>query len=1229
MDTRTLASRFEEAAHALRAGAAADALQALDGLDGSTMTSAAASLLAQLRRRGLSDAQRDVPQDEQGTVRLLQLDASTPRPGVSLVSACMNRQGNLLKVLPSWLASSADEIIIVDWSSTEPVAPMLAHISDSRLKIVRIEDEPRWILTHAFNVGLRLASHEVVFKLDADIRMEADFLTRNQVRAGTFVRGFWKSAVDAGEADQKYINGSFGARKLDLRTAGYYDERILTYGWDDSDLYHRLSHAHGLAGHLLAHDSLHHLPQEDAQRLENQAVRSDLFLGCFAPTEHQNLVNKFDTMLRGDWGSWHPPQDYALRSDGRAGWVGRRATALVGHTASVRHVAEVLAANQLARDSASRFPHIPWETVTSFEFARLLSDARAQGMDDRLTRALSTRQGVHILRCPQPALRNAVRHTIATVHEHLPSLAENIFITEDDGFRADAAPSSVKGELRASAGLLESLARSLGAVPCPDIAQLESRLLADAATCTSWTIDFEGLAASAIAKADHVATGLGAHFHQCAQPAPATAVVTSVYDERNLLRLVEYLACVVLNLRAVERMLLCYEVRDGSFQMVVDRICATSKIPPQRLALLPLAGRPTFETLFGLQSLLPLGTRLAVCNADVVLDGTFHKLSEGADANVVYAISRWDIGSDGHSVEPIRLENGTPNTFSADVWVATTPFQPDFYLDYPIGTIHCDSFINNQLSRSKRYRVINPCLDVHVFHLHDSRFNSSAEKQVRMKEEIERRWEAERIRNDGLTPVKGAPWTYLTHGALTSDPSFLLEWRPRALVLDVPQFTVAGLLWVHLASRLLGKGEYLTVVVRLTPEDGAGAVGRLLARYKHFTGISTLQFDVAGAPLRPDAPAAAHAETRSAEASEFVAALGTDGLGALAQKLDVLTRFPSDPTVYQVRADLHIETDTAAHLDLIEAVRKSAPHLLGELKTFLVALDAWSEESLLMRPFETDLFQAANRAPSLHLEKPDVTFVTSLFRGDEFLPGYLENVAHAAVASNGEVVLVDANCDGHDSVAIEDFFRRHPEFRKLFTILTMDRDPGLYACWQIGIERARSEFISNANLDDRRSPSHTPRLVNLLRARADVAGACGSMSAVTKSSQGSWFEVAPNQVWFKDLGAHDFGFEDLFAYNADRTVRSHNIMHCMPVWRRDLHARFGFFDEDKYGTSADWAFWLACAKAGERFHLDIQAFGRYFLNPSSHNRRNDANGLKERRIIADLIGVVQEGIIKQ
>jgi glycosyltransferase involved in cell wall biosynthesis len=1228
MNGRTFAKTFEHCAKALQDSRFDDAERILQDIDHAALAPHALKLYNHLRtwkdRISPLRVRSSHPTGTADTTNLSELDVGAPVAGVSIVSACMNRESNLLKVLPSWLDSPADEIIIVDWSSTDPLWPRIAHIPDPRLKVVRIEDETRWVLTHAFNVGLRLARHEIVFKLDADISIAKDFFKLNPVVPGAFVRGFWKQALDAGKADQVYTNGSFGCRKTDLRSVGYYDERIVTYGWDDSDLYRRL-HSLGLAGNLLAFDSLSHLNQAETQRLENQDVTKTHFLSRFPPTELENIINKFDSSLNGDWGAYFPRLDFVLETgDGRA-MNGYRIPRPPVQMFVPRRVAEVLAISELAAAAHDLFPGIPWPTLKSTEFARLLRDARHQGCEAELLRALRQKTRIQIFRSSEEKLAHPLRQTLETVRKQHPSLNDCIFIIEDAGFQTEGDAGARGSNLRASGTLLDALQEVLAAAPRTDFEELETTLRHDPDSCTAWKISFSGLAKSARAKADRVVRALGAGFEPSIQPAPATALVASVYDEPNLLRVIEYAASLILNLRAFEHVLLCYEPRDGTFQRLLHQLQEQTDIAPQRLTVSSLSHRPTIEQLFAFQSLLPAGTLLAISNADVVFDASLHRLAGASEDGIFYCLSRWDVDIDTGFSHPIRLENGTPNHFSADAWVARTPFAPDFHLDYRIGTLHCDSFINNQLGRSERYKAVNPCLDVRVFHLHDSRFNSWQTKRAEQKREIDRDWEEECLRTGDSAPFKGVPWTYLAHGSLLADPEFLVKWRPRALVLDCPQFTLASLLWLRLAASALGGLSDVCIVLRLSPDAGAGSLGRLLAEFKRYFQLPALIFDIAGAK----ADITEVCFERTSHDAPFLDALSRGGMTLLAQQLQDFADFPQDATISQLRAEIQLAQDTGRHLALFRLIAQHAPAILEDIRGFVNAVRPWSEENQLLRPFESDLFRLPPVAPALHIAQPRVSFVTSLFRGDEFLPGYLENVAHAAIEARGEVVLVDANCNDHDTAAIDLFFRQWPQLRKLFNIVTLDSDPGLYACWQLAIKQARGEFITNANIDDRRSPSHTRRLANLLEERPEIAGASGSISAVTEKAEGGWFEVVKNQVWFQHMETRDFGYQDLFVANPDGSVRSQNIMHCMPVWRRALHKKYGFFNEADFGTSADWAFWLLCGRAGERFHLDTDAFGRYFLNPGSHNRRNDADGAKERRIIAELIGVQQDTLIKQ
>ncbi|WP_298637106.1 hypothetical protein [uncultured Umboniibacter sp.] len=255
------------------------------------------------------------------------VDSEEFKPGISLVSCSMNRHENLILSLKSWLQLEVDEVILVDWSSQEPLDSALieAKVSDPRIKIIRIEGEPKWILTYAFNVGLRAVSYSTTYKLDADITTSKDFVELNPVGPFELVRGLWKKAIQANKRDQMYVNGSFGCQSKHLKEVGYYNELIRSYGWDDSDLYYRLTEYCGLQTQFLDVDSIVHLEQEDDSRIAFQDISTNYFIDKVRPTIFNNSVNRITTSL---WDTWTPNklQEYATTKACNSISVGHRLT---------------------------------------------------------------------------------------------------------------------------------------------------------------------------------------------------------------------------------------------------------------------------------------------------------------------------------------------------------------------------------------------------------------------------------------------------------------------------------------------------------------------------------------------------------------------------------------------------------------------------------------------------------------------------------------------------------------------------------------------------------------------------------------------------------------------------------------------------------------------------------------------------------------------------------------
>jgi glycosyltransferase involved in cell wall biosynthesis len=189
------------------------------------------------------------------------------KSGVSLVTCCMNRSENLLKALPTWLqCPEINQIIIVDWGSKTSVRDEIiaAGIRDSRILVARVNNQPRWILSYAFNFGFRIAGYDKILKVDSDIQISPQFFQQNPLRPGTFLSGDWRTAVKG----QEHINGFFYVRREDLLSIKGFNEYITTYGWDDDDIYFRLEQ-YGLNRVRIKPDSVYHIQHGDEQRVGN------------------------------------------------------------------------------------------------------------------------------------------------------------------------------------------------------------------------------------------------------------------------------------------------------------------------------------------------------------------------------------------------------------------------------------------------------------------------------------------------------------------------------------------------------------------------------------------------------------------------------------------------------------------------------------------------------------------------------------------------------------------------------------------------------------------------------------------------------------------------------------------------------------------------------------------------------------------------------------------------
>jgi hypothetical protein len=266
---------------------------------------------------------------------------------------------------------------------------------------------------------------------------------------------------------------------------------------------------------------------------------------------------------------------------------------------------------------------------------------------------------------------------------------------------------------------------------------------------------------------------------------------------------------------------------------------------------------------------------------------------------------------------------------------------------------------------------------------------------------------------------------------------------------------------------------------------------------------------------------------------------------------------------------------------------------------------------------------AATRDRRLSTRPPAATVFTSVYAADDDLDLFLDNICGQTSFDECELLLFDVRASHRDPGAVREKIETrctaHPNIR----YCPLDTDPGLYQIWNRAVQASRARLLTNANLDDRKSPDSLERHIRALTDNPLIDVACSTLLVTTKPNE-TWEANSAFATWFakfangssdlSSLGSKtEFGLDDLFLPDGcGNRADSHNLPHCMPLWRKTLHERFGLFNPWDFGAIADWEFWLRCAAKGARFMLLREPLGLYYLNAWSHNRRLRLDPVKAR-----------------
>lgn len=224
---------------------------------------------------------------------------------------------------------------------------------------------------------------------------------------------------------------------------------------------------------------------------------------------------------------------------------------------------------------------------------------------------------------------------------------------------------------------------------------------------------------------------------------------------------------------------------------------------------------------------------------------------------------------------------------------------------------------------------------------------------------------------------------------------------------------------------------------------------------------------------------------------------------------------------------------------------------------------------------------------------PKVSIITSVYDGDEFIRPFLEDITRQTIFEEKcELVLINANSPGNEEEVIKEYLEKYPNniiYEKL------DEDPGIYGVWNRAIEMSSGEYITNANLDDRKSANSLEVHAKALL-QSDVDLVYSDMAITTE----------PNETW--ESNTSNGRKYNMAEFSLDNLLRG-NMPHAAPMWKKSIHEKHGKFDE-KYKSAGDWEMWLRAASEGSQFKKINDVSNLYFFNPKGISTNPENNSWK-------------------
>lgn len=246
-------------------------------------------------------------------------------------------------------------------------------------------------------------------------------------------------------------------------------------------------------------------------------------------------------------------------------------------------------------------------------------------------------------------------------------------------------------------------------------------------------------------------------------------------------------------------------------------------------------------------------------------------------------------------------------------------------------------------------------------------------------------------------------------------------------------------------------------------------------------------------------------------------------------------------------------------------------------------------------------FSSMDETIPTKINKLKVTVVTAI--GDnsiyeKYIPRWLSNVKEQHLFAQTEHIIVYKEWSSYfeDMNTLDNF------------VFIKQTDTGMYNAWNAGIKAATTPYITNWNIDDLRHPLNTKIKYDLLENNSGI------------DMVYNWYAATQNE----EEDFHTIDLANTFVARYPDNFHEIVLENCYagpdPMWRKVLHEKVGYFDNDNFATIGDWEMWVRFATTGAKFKLIPEVLCIYLDHETTVSRRqsskvqNEQSHLKQKYV---------------